>query len=531
MQLSEIDQSFEEHPGFRIVQEMTFHESGVDPIGMRQLNLMLMDAAVPGINNVTRHVRPYTFMAWAWWKAHGFAEAQELGLEEVGDLIERYEALYAWSHLIAGKPFRGASAVQRWIAGRSVDDPFHFDGESWKQYKAQRTSFMAPTEYGPSIKALRYLVPASGQIADETMEAVVDFDTQVTKAVPKRLLEPVAPLVFAEEVASFAHILPIDEPSQVEMKVFKYLFYGIGASEGANMQMQRRKATLDLLVGTLREMGPSNLDSIRRKLAVQSVPVALVGNKEVAASAMLLCHLQIRQLQRLATEAMLLWLERLLSEEGRYGRARSSEEIMDRADGAASSCDGDYEAAQTVGAFLDAVSGSKHEKPWPASAADAETDVIGLMGQLIAAQRKDITLVPALAARAFAVTRAMTLCYSGVQFPSGVVSAIVDQPDRLPLGTLVNRLNAIFDRPRKSLWREVIESWVIGQHVHWSAVRGGDGKKRLRVGMEGDGWRMVRRPFSGYFVPTADRLDTLLSLGTSCGMFVRESSDSFAVVE
>jgi hypothetical protein len=71
---------------------------------------------------------------------------------------------------------------------------------------------------------------------------------------------------------------------------------------------------------------------------------------------------------------------------------------------------------------------------------------------------------------------------------------------------------------------------VIGQHVHWSAVRGGDGKKRLRIGLEGDGWMKVRRTSSGVFEPTGDRLQTMLSLGVSCGLFARDGDGRYSAL-
>ena len=103
----EADQIFNDAPGFRVVGALKLDESGVDPIGLRQLNLDLMDATVPGINNVTIRIRPYTFMAWAWWRASRYADWQGITPAAIQDLVERYEAIYAWSHSAAGRPFRG----------------------------------------------------------------------------------------------------------------------------------------------------------------------------------------------------------------------------------------------------------------------------------------------------------------------------------------------------------------------------------------------------------------------------------------
>src|SRR5262249_33485596 len=95
------------------------------------------------------------------------------------------------------------------------------------------------------------------------------------------------------------------------------------------------------------------------------------------------------------------------------------------------------------------------------------------------------------------------------------------RPDRLPMGIMVKRIEAIKERPLAFLWRDVIEHWIIAQHVHWSAVRGGDGKQRLRIGLEGAGWIRVRSRLSTVFHATPDRLATLLSLGSECDLFVR----------
>ncbi|MFS8112042.1 hypothetical protein QD460_10005 [Rhizobium jaguaris] len=185
MRLSEIDQIFEETPGCRVVDELQTDESGVDPVGLRQLNLDLMDDALPGINNVTQHVRPYTFMAWAVWKATQIAAAD--GIDDgqvIADLVDRYEALYAWSHLIAGKPFRGAASLKRAIGARAAGEPFLFSGSAWDEYRKNGTSFMAPTEYGPSIKSIRYISADSGSVASEAMPAVLDFDRAVRGVLP-----------------------------------------------------------------------------------------------------------------------------------------------------------------------------------------------------------------------------------------------------------------------------------------------------------------------------------------------------------
>lgn len=533
MKLSEIDQLFDETPGVRVVDELRADESGVDPVGLRQLNLDLMDDAVPGINNVTQHVRPYTFMAWAVWKATRVAEAE--GVEDpavIADLVERYEALYAWSHLAARQPFRGAVALKRTIARRSEGEPFIFEGPAWDEYKRTRTSFMAPTEYGPSIKAIKYFSTDSMEIATEVMPAVHDFDAAVRRVMPEWLFATSPPSVAEEDILPFAAHLPLDKPSPVEMQVFREMFYEFGAREGAGAA-RRRKASVDLVRGLLRRDGPSGINDIRRRFASRELAHVDDGDADqIGVSATLLCLLQARQLQRLATEAMLLWLERVLSENrvGNLFQPKPSEDIIARAHAAALEKDVAYAASETVGDFLLAVELEGDTRGWPEASSVGSTDVVSLLSDLIEAQRKDITRVPALAARSFAIVRAITNAFDGQPAPEGLADAIEGRPDRLPMGLMTRRLEAISGRPLMFIWQEIIESWVIGQHVHWSAVRGGDGKKRLRIGLEGDGWMKVRSGSSGFFEPTGDRLYTMLSLGVSCGLFSRDTEGRYALL-
>lgn len=50
-------------------RELDISPGGVDPLGLRQINFQLMDLVLPGLNNVARHITPYTLIAWAWRRA------------------------------------------------------------------------------------------------------------------------------------------------------------------------------------------------------------------------------------------------------------------------------------------------------------------------------------------------------------------------------------------------------------------------------------------------------------------------------
>lgn len=524
LNLAQIDGVFAADRGFQLVGDLTTDESGIDPLGLRQLNLDLMDATVPGINNVTTRVRPYAFMAWAWWRSWGLADADgSCDSRELADRVMRYEAMYAWAHDLAGRPLIGAAAIRRHLPRKGDDRPFRFEGERWRALKSDLTSIMAPTEYGPSIKATRWLrlvERGAFRATKETMSAVDAIEDIVSRHLPQRLFAREAPEVTCADVLPFAQHLRIDEATQEERDAFRTLFRDGADRQDAPRELKRRRASIDLVRAHLAEaVGPLTVPEIRRVLAKGALPAGSTdGDPETAVSVALLSVLQARQLQRLATEAMLLWTEANLGKDSI--RARTSDQLASEADAAARRDDPLASAAATVGGYLDAVERLGLPKGWPAAAAEPDTDVVGLMGQLVLAQ-KDRDALPGLCLKSFAVVHAVSRGLRQQGVPKAAGAPLDGRPDRLPFGILERQLDELRDRPLAALWRRVIENWVIGQHVHWSAVRGGDGKKRLRIALDDRGWIRVRSHTSGWFRPTDDRLLTMLSLGSECGLFTR----------
>jgi hypothetical protein len=190
VKLDELDQIAMEAGGALPVAYLPLSESGVDPLGLRQLNLDLMDRAIPGINNVTSHIRPYFFMQWVW-----VTVVETLGLDseihsnEALDYAARLEACYEWSHSLAGKPFRGLPALLAALPRKGDSQPFPFTGKRWETFKDERLGFMAPTEYGPSIKALGALTPIEGgMFRPRTIDPAFHFiDEKVRAVVPARM--------------------------------------------------------------------------------------------------------------------------------------------------------------------------------------------------------------------------------------------------------------------------------------------------------------------------------------------------------
>jgi len=531
MTLAEIDETIRKAEGSMMVSLLDIDESGVDPIGLRQLNLDLMDAVIPGINNVTMHIRPYAFMAWAWGKAFTTLNVGgEVHSSQIIDLVARYETYYAWAHSLAGSPLAGAGAVRKYLPLRGAGEPFAFVGPKWEAFKQKRLSLMAPTQYGPSIKALRVLNPSAGAgmfvPCNEFAAAIAEIDRTVASCLPARLLAREPPTVAWDEVLPLAEQLHIASPSAAERQAFRHLFYE-GAGGAIQKDIQRRQATIKLIQLILPNDDEITVPEVRRLLASGKVGSSIESeNSEIKVSARLETILQARQLQRQAIEAMMVWIERALprpmsnvSITAAGSHAKSTDELAQAADVLSA------ESSPTVGTYVDKIIALAGDHGWPTAASVPGADVVELVEKLSEAQRRDVAAVPKLALWAIGVVYAITkACVSEntERLPTDFIEA---RPDRLPMGLMARRIDMLRDKPLRFLWNEIIERWVIAQHVHRSAVRGGDGKQRLRIGLEGAGWIRVGTRAIGPFDPTPDRLGTLLSLGSECGLF-RKGADA-----
>jgi hypothetical protein len=138
--------------------------SGVDPLGLRQINFNLMDNVFPGLNNVARRLRPFVVVTWAWRRAYQLA--QGLGAIDVRlnsqllDFVDRIDVIYAWSQFLIDP--KAELPGQDVLAPLLKAQDFTFGGAAWeKQRKVRRlsTALSAPINYGPSLKMLGWLYP------------------------------------------------------------------------------------------------------------------------------------------------------------------------------------------------------------------------------------------------------------------------------------------------------------------------------------------------------------------------------------
>lgn len=110
-------------------------------------------------------------------------------------------------------------------------------------------------------------------------------------------------------------------------------------------------------------------------------------------------------------------------------------------------------------------------------------------------------------------------------------SAGEQRADRLPLWRARQEAAVLSDGAAVAFVRHVLESWVLAQHAYWSVGRGmadaragGKTLLRLRVILDDGGWTLTPVKRGNPPAPTADRLRTMLSLMTECGLLAPSSA-------
>jgi hypothetical protein len=101
-----------------------------------------------------------------------------------------------------------------------------------------------------------------------------------------------------------------------------------------------------------------------------------------------------------------------------------------------------------------------------------------------------------------------------------------ERQDRLPLSRARDEADVRNDHPVQEFLGHVFESWVLAQHVYWSVGRGlADARAqvrvllRLKVILDEGGWTAASGASRGRPpVPTADRLHTIVTLAQESGV-------------
>jgi hypothetical protein len=194
-----------------------------------------MDECLPGINNVCQHVRPFSLIAWIFWKFHKIAATRGLNSltsEQLRVWREKIEILYTWSHVLNG--VWGIPGTLSATPSTSGYVPLDFP--SWKR-NPDSTSLMAAIQYGPAAKSgrgLAFIEPTESGLFRATgygIELAEALEKCLDGVGRKRLLQDIEPATaLAKEVSDLYEHWSLKTPSAKEKKGFRSAFYSAGVA-------------------------------------------------------------------------------------------------------------------------------------------------------------------------------------------------------------------------------------------------------------------------------------------------------------
>ncbi|MBN9597767.1 MAG: septum formation inhibitor-activating ATPase [Afipia sp.] len=494
--LDELKQQAARATGPGIAPMPTIILGGVDPLGLRQINFDLMDEVLPGLNNVARHIRPFVVVAWAWRRATQIAQQsgkKRIEVDLLRDFVDRIEVIYGWSQFL-----KNPAAD---LPGRDVLRPllkvdlYTFAGEAWKKRREARedsTAFLAAINYGPALKSMGWLhshpEDSKLMIADEYIQpALSAFEKTIAADLDHPAFSKLGKVTVTKaEATKWGKAWAIEKYSKAEQKAFEEALLGARSPKARQLGMK-------LVIAASKSSHGADVGQVRRRMS--GGPPRLKNSTEHQITIMNWRRVQVRQLFRFCLESMLFWA------------------IAQLQDSAAPT-------SKLVSKFL------KHTKispsvrttaKWLQKHYDPSTGPVELIEQLESAHQEE-----RWEPLAVAITQALAFCML-TELEQGQV---VERPDRLPISRARTECAQRFYMKPAEFMKHIFESWILAQHVYWSVGRGladararGKSILRLKVVLEDGGWALAPGVTYGSLpVPTADRLQTALSLAYECGL-------------
>ena len=502
--------------------------SGVDFLGLRQVNLDLMALLLPGINNVTLYVRPFTLLAWIHWKFHELCSREGLTDPSARDLRlfrERIEVLFTWGARLENTPrIPGKDAAPPATKGK-VELTF----DAWGRVQSS-TSLIAALWYGPASKTvggLGFLDPAGSGFFRTSgcgvqLATALDLLLRSNRAVYARVLDTLAPVEADERTAAALWKLwGVWETKQAEKRAFRAALFSEASVGNYGTPMGRRSSTIAL--------ARYYLGRVEKRISSEDIRggmffASLAGRKGGLPGALMPAHvrwvlLQVRQLQRLALEAMLAWCETQI-----LSGVKTSDAICEHASEAVRSYHPDILKRGTIVAALASYDARFPDANAYLSLARKESSLspFGLMAEILDLLRDGDKRVIGTAFHALLLCASVAACFADQAAPElGLGGAA-----RISLADLRRGLTALAGLSVNKAIEHVLETMVLSQHFATAVNRYDGQSQRLRFSIEETGLEsLVPRPWRPNV--TEDRLLTALDLSAECGIILKPGDDLY----
>lgn len=502
---------------------------GVDYLGLRAINLQMMDELLPGLNNVARHIRPFALLAWAIWHYEQIKlrQGQSMSSMEFGRFREKVECLFILSHRIAQLPLGQIAGAGQLIPSGAIAT-LRFEDLG----RTPSNTLMSAVTYGPGLKGesgFRFAyteptAPGCFKVTKAGERLAIALDEQLRRVLSHEHYLFLGSLsqfdIATDEVGEFATAWHFASPTPAEQGAF---YARLSPADDVGPREQARVAMLALIRTTLEsQQGPVTLHQLRRALTRGSIQHGHVSQFEVKLKWR---ALQIRQAQRLATEVLFGWLERCIWQEdarttdhflqlltAAVGRARPEwiidKLILDRHSyfsSLAADSDSLFDCASTH-PDCDLVTAA-------AVLAEGSDDLV--RHDEVVANALDLLVLVAVHTEHFMRVPAL------VPFVAGGAM------HRQPLHWWAATLRSHADLPFHRFAERLIETWLVSQHLSVAASRltSDGGRMRLSIDDAGIGSLLASEDKCWSPVLTLDRLAVSLSLLSECGR-ISQSADS-----
>jgi hypothetical protein len=497
--------------------------NGVDFLGLRQANLDMMAGLIPGTNNVTSYIRPFSLLSWIFWKFHNLCETQRKERPTSDDIRlfrERIEVLFTWGAQLDNTP----NIPGKGAKPPSTSGPVALTFNAWGRVQSS-TSLIAALWYGPASKTitgLAFLEPLKAEFFRVTrrgagLAEALDGVLRTNRGLYANLLDTLAPVSAVEDDARALWALwGVLAPTPVEQQVFREAFFDEQRVGDYKTPLGQRSSTIALVQLHLSHSGLAlSADQIRRGTFSSARPngVAYPVPEALKMAWRKWIILQMRQLQRLALESLLSWCEQRILD-----RIRETAQLT-----------GELEQLFRQESFginpdtpIFAIVGQLNEKIQCLDefVLRGQTDWLFSPFAIIDEIHKDFK---AHSNRFAAVSMyALVLCasFAGCFGDAEKSMVTVGGPSRLSLFHLRKRLSALGDVSLKQAIRFVLESMVLSQHFATAVNRFDGQNQRLRLAIEEEGLiSLAGKPWEP--TVTEDRLATLLKLAADCGLIAK----------
>jgi hypothetical protein len=491
------------------------------------VNERLIAEFLPGISNVTRHMRVYSVMSWVAWRFEQYFrdELQTSTEKEIKTKYrafqEKIELLFTWGNL-------GRSIG---IVGSNRPYPDH-DREvplSFSQFGKSTVSWMDAAFYGPSLKVgsgLGFLAePTYGSYrpTDEGRALAAALDASLRTSGYYRRLADVSDLRGSRKMAlDLSKRWSVLDSTPKERRVFARVFAPDEATAPEGSSAATRAIALRLIRAAAGACGGEGTEQDLREALARGLGVAgalRVADAEKPAQA-LWAGLQVRQLQRLGHESLLRWVELSLFDPPVEVPNRTSRGLADLcAELAARSLgisknnpmsDITARLVEPLRAQTDLyLVGSRLPRVDPFAALRRLREVANTEDEFIA--------LPAAALDALCIAAMQAKHFTADQRFQRILE--LGFSDRLSLSTLIDLFSKNQEKSLGNFFGLLIESCAVSQHLATAAARIEPGKNKFRfmpseVGLKA----LINDEQVQRLNVTGDRLQTALSLMVDCGI-------------